>query len=42
MVVERTNSWHDWFRKMFTRCGHKGENYPASCNNHAELLSVEK
>ncbi len=42
MVVERTNSWHDWFRKMFTRIWTEGENYPAWCNNHAELLSIEK
>jgi predicted ribonuclease toxin of YeeF-YezG toxin-antitoxin module len=26
-VVERTNSWHNRFRKLFTRCEKKVENY---------------
>jgi len=26
-VMERTNSWHNWFRKLFTRYEKKVENY---------------
>ncbi len=42
MVVERTNSWHDLFRKMFTRYEHIGENYPSWVQQSCRIIIDRK
>ena len=41
-VVERTNSWHNRFRKLFTRYEKKSENYLGLVQFPVVLLSTEK
>ena len=41
-VVERTNSWHNRFRKLFTRYEKKAENYLDWCSCHAVSSFTER
>jgi transposase len=41
-VVERTNSWHNRFRKLFTRYEKKVENYRDWYSYHVVLSFIEK
>jgi transposase len=40
-VVERTNSWHNRFKKLYTRYERKAENYLGWCSCHVVSLSTE-
>ena len=41
-VVERTNSWHNRFRKLFTRYEKKAENYLDWYSSHVVSSSIER